>query len=749
MNKNQKTVINHQLKQEEKVLKELKMAYAKAEQDIDKKIKLLEADELTQSKIYQVEYQKALKGQIGAILDNMNANNYTTIHEYLKNCYTDAIIGNAYDLAAQGVPLIIPIDQEAAVNAIQLESKVSGSLYTAMGVDVKELKKNIASEVTRGISKSATYKDIARNISNQMNTGLYNATRIARTEGHRVIQKGTMDAMNVAKSKGADVVKQWDSTLDGDTRPSHRRVDGEIRELDEPFSNGLMYPGDPNGKPGEVIQCRCVLLQRAKWALDEDELDELKKRAEFFGLDKNAAFEEYKKKYLKALQDTSVFENDKPIVKTPEEFDRYIKENGLKPMYRGYSAETDKQLAEYFETYAKGTVPVSGEGTSALGSGVYFTATKNEANDYMHRRQHERGHKKGQIITATLKPNAKIGDHDELKRQQLEEVSGILDKVFKARNDGNTTAYDKYLKEYYKINQMKFDEYVRYKGYDAVYEKVTKYTVVMNQNAMVIRGEAADIVNTAAQKSKKTVAKYKRLFTDIEKADDYYRKWADKTTYAIGDTDLQDALYCYTLGSDHMNRPLSGYDNTWSRSDFKGIGKVNWNNESKQGKRNIDFLTKLIDDTEPLDTGVVLVRGSDEMGLAGLLESAGFSYDEIIEACWDGSIKNFKGSIVKNNAFTSCSVSKGAGLDGVVSYEIKCPAGTKMVYAEPQSYHGKTVRRNGNGMYYKPGMKKSGVGSEVEMIIQRGTYYRIDDIEIDDYAVINVKMTVVDQNYDD
>lgn len=490
MNKNQKTVINHQLKQEEKVLKELKMAYAKAEQDIDEKIKLLEADELTQSKIYQLEYQKALKSQIGAILDKMNADNYTSIHEYLKNCYTDAIVGNAYDLAAQGVPLIIPIDQEAAVNAIQLESKVSGSLYTAMGVDVKELKKNIASEVTRGLSKSATYKDIARNISNQMNTGLYNATRIARTEGHRVIQKGTMDAMNVAKSKGADVVKQWDSTLDGDTRPSHRRVDGEIRELDEPFSNGLMYPGDPNGKPGEVIQCRCVLLQRAKWALDEEELDELKKRAEFFGLDKNAAFEEYKKKYLKALQDTSVSENDKPIVKTPEEFDRYIKENGLKPMYRGYSAETDKQLAEYFETYAKGTVPVSGEGTSALGSGVYFTATKNEANDYMHRRQHERGHKKGQIITATLKPNAKIGDHDELKRQQLEEVSGILDKVFKARNDGNTAAYDKYLKEYYKINQMKFDEYVRYKGYDAVYEKVTKYTVVMNQNSMVIRGEA-------------------------------------------------------------------------------------------------------------------------------------------------------------------------------------------------------------------------------------------------------------------
>ena len=79
-----------------------------------------------------------------------------------------------------------------------------------------------------------------------------------------------MNACENAKSKGADVVKQWDASLDNKTRKSHMKVDGEIRELDEPFSNGLMFPGDPSGKAKEVINCRCALLQRARWALGND-----------------------------------------------------------------------------------------------------------------------------------------------------------------------------------------------------------------------------------------------------------------------------------------------------------------------------------------------------------------------------------------------------------------------------------------------------------------------------------------------
>lgn len=63
-----------------------------------------------------------------------------------------------------------------------------------------------------------------------------------------------------------------------------------------------MYPGDPNGSASEVINCRCAMLTRARWALDEEELKTLQDRAKFYGLDKTENFEDYKQKYLKAAE---------------------------------------------------------------------------------------------------------------------------------------------------------------------------------------------------------------------------------------------------------------------------------------------------------------------------------------------------------------------------------------------------------------------------------------------------------------
>lgn len=300
MNKRQKELLQHQFDSEKAVLKQLEKQYQTALNDINRKIRILQSDEMTQSKIYRLEYQKALKKQVEAILEKLHSDEFTTIQEYLSASYTDSFVGTMYDLAGQGIPLIIPLDQAAAVTAIMTDSKISEGLYSALGVDTGNLKKAISAEVTRGIASGMSYNDIARNISNVSKVPLSRAKTIVRTEGHRIQQKSTKDAQQQAKSKGADVVKQWDSTLDGKTRPSHKKVDGEIRELDEKFSNGLDYPGDPSGKAGEVVNCRCVSLSRARWALDEDELKTLKERASYFELDKAKNFADFKKKYLKA-----------------------------------------------------------------------------------------------------------------------------------------------------------------------------------------------------------------------------------------------------------------------------------------------------------------------------------------------------------------------------------------------------------------------------------------------------------------
>ena len=131
---------------------------------------------------------------------------------------------------------------------------------------------------------------------------LSRARTIVRTEAGRVQEQANFDAANKAKAAGADVVKQWSAVLDGKTRDTHRELDHQIREMDKPFETHgkkAMYPHD-FGDPAEDCNCRCALLQRARWALDEDELAALKDRAAYYGLDKTRDFEDFKAKYLRA-----------------------------------------------------------------------------------------------------------------------------------------------------------------------------------------------------------------------------------------------------------------------------------------------------------------------------------------------------------------------------------------------------------------------------------------------------------------
>ena len=259
---------------------------------------------MERSKVYQKQYQDALKAQVNSILDKMHRKEFKTVNKYLNDCYDKAFTGNMYVLHGEGIPLIVPIDQEKVVRAVQVNSKISKGLYSRLGEDVDLLKRKITAQISRGVATGMSYSQMAQQLAGYTKTGYNNAVRITRTEGHRIQQESTMDACYAARERGADVVKQWDATMDANTRESHQMVDGEVRALDEKFSNGLMYPGDPSGSAAEVINCRCVLLQRAKWTLDQKELDRLKERASFYGLDKRKSFDEFNKKYIGTVENS-------------------------------------------------------------------------------------------------------------------------------------------------------------------------------------------------------------------------------------------------------------------------------------------------------------------------------------------------------------------------------------------------------------------------------------------------------------
>lgn len=275
MKKYDKEILQAQLNDEKKALNDLKKIYEEAVALINLRLAGLlgRQDADLPHVIYQVEYQRMLKTQVQAILEQLQASEFETISEYLTNSYNNGYIGALYSMQCQGVPLIFPIDQEQVAQAIKHETKLSDNLYTELGYDIKDMSKKIAGEISRGIAAGKGYGEIAQRIADNTSIPLNNAMRIARTESHRIQCKSAMDAQYKARDKGADVVKEWNSFLDGKTRPHHRKLDGQIKELDKPFEVGgmkAMFPGD-FGDPAEDCNCRCALLQRARWELDDEE----------------------------------------------------------------------------------------------------------------------------------------------------------------------------------------------------------------------------------------------------------------------------------------------------------------------------------------------------------------------------------------------------------------------------------------------------------------------------------------------
>ncbi|MFZ2783838.1 MAG: phage portal protein [Sediminibacterium sp.] len=76
----------------------------------------------------------------------------------------------------------------------------------------------------------------------------YRATLIARTETATTVNAGALDSYRA----GGITQKEWLSTKDNRTRVEHADIDGEVVDIDKPFSNGFQHPQEPN--------CRCTIL---------------------------------------------------------------------------------------------------------------------------------------------------------------------------------------------------------------------------------------------------------------------------------------------------------------------------------------------------------------------------------------------------------------------------------------------------------------------------------------------------------
>ena len=279
----QKQTTQYELLSEKKVMEQLERSYQKALEAV--KDRLQQLDERTdvenrQAVAYQKAFQQGLQKQLERILGKLHSKTYRTVQEYLQDCYLTGHTAVLYELQSDGLRLSLPIPQDKVYQAAINDTKLVKPLYDSIGEDFAELKKHITDIVSAGFASGASYGDMANQITGKM-IGNYATVRggalgraklIVRTEGNRIANAARLEAARTAKQQGADLVKQWDSTMDKKTRPHHVQLDGQVRELDEPFEVDGRKAQAPGrfGIASEDINCRCHAYSRPRWAVRAD-----------------------------------------------------------------------------------------------------------------------------------------------------------------------------------------------------------------------------------------------------------------------------------------------------------------------------------------------------------------------------------------------------------------------------------------------------------------------------------------------
>lgn len=149
---------------------------------------------------------------------------------------------------------------EATVKRLQKDRKIQ---LPKKKVDIPKDKrwntKQMNSKLLQGILNGDSIYKISKSLMDVIGNNMVSATRNARTMVTGAENRGRIDSYKNLSDQGVVQKKVWIATPDDRTRESHIDIDGEEVDINETFSNGLMYPGDPNGDASEVWNCRCSM----------------------------------------------------------------------------------------------------------------------------------------------------------------------------------------------------------------------------------------------------------------------------------------------------------------------------------------------------------------------------------------------------------------------------------------------------------------------------------------------------------
>lgn len=752
-------------KEIKKVEKNLEEIYSEAEKDIQDKLTTfmskysaknqIKLDKLSAGEITQEEYNNWVQGQIFQKKQWQNKHDQiigvmTNTNKVAVNMVNGSMYGvfafnsnyQAYQIEKGfGINFGFGLyDTSTVTNLIKNDPQILPKWKINEKKDYIWNSKKVNNAITQGIIQGESLDKITKRISTGLCAQNENLMKtFARTGMTQAQNAGRYQRQMDAKQLGINLVKEWMSTLDGRTRDSHRHMDGEKIKVGDKwhpqkFSNGCRYPGDPEGPPREVYNCRCTLVA--------DLVDYPAEYERYDNIDgkpiKNMTYDEWatakggvghtKTKYKKISGTTTKAQASKlkaaqtALDKAKQELsdiEQEITNKGADKTFTGiwknqnityadydakkHTIEAKKQYYEYQIAEAKkdfNEIFANDEEATAFWNAFtdYTTGTYDPA----------KGAKIGELLEKYGYDNSDMSDMYSVYLSSKSKI-GNMDKYL---ND--LTEFETHGEEYSKLLKNRDD--IKQKVKEASQEVTNLTTKKTTGGIFTTDAYSEDRKNNALKASTR------------EEADKALRP-KTKEVWKIATQDQKEAAYDYTYGSGGFNRPLRGYKGSWNNKGV--VGEVSLDYEGKSKK--IKDLTSMIEQSS-LDQDTWLVRGVNNTGLAGFL-----GIDEKMLYSSESDLQNLLlGKEISDPAFMSCGSAAGTGFGSNIS--IYCPKGTKGLYVEPFSYYG-----SGDDLDWDGESDQKYLGSELETILQRNTKFRVTKVT-NNYGSVSIEVEVVGQD---
>lgn len=730
---------------------------------------------------YEARFLEEIEKRIDVVTPKVAKELRALVNETYELSYKSMVEG--VQKAADSDELRKVFAGNVSITPAQIKAAVSNPyMENALLKNHKTIVYDIRQIVGVGLMNGDRYSTIAKKITvalDKENGPYKNAMLIARTEAHRVREAGNNDAAVDLDKKlqdadtGLRFVKVWKTKKDERVRPqyvrknkkgwkrgiskssaNHMILDGQVVLADEVFDlkdgNTAPCPGS-SGVAGHDCNCRCRASRRMM--TDEEFFkatgrhfpsagptpEELALKKEMELMSEHTKLKADCKAAEDEMQqiDSRKFEN---IWKNPVTAKDYETLKDRLPAKRAYFQQNSKQdmldLCDEFEVAGKKYLLAKDKYTT-LGKALDDATEKLKAasREVMKIRGIDPDKMQKDIDDLTAKIAAlakkkkvsmgtKVKNFDQKKLIEayqtitpdmevdtIKQFVGIYgDLTMKGLMDASVPYYKKQL---FKDTLEKLSDTV---GDPAEIAKLEKKLLDLTDELAAVRKRYM-LEDDKFSKARKDKA-YWFTGNDAKPRADKVLRPDTGAVWASAPMVERQAAYKYTGGSGSFNRPLRGYAGGWSSSSFKGVGKVDLDYEGSGDA--IKRLTNLID-KNPSKFDIWLQRGVESSsGTAAFL-----GIPEKMLGASEAELKQMLlGKVIKDEAFTSTAAAKGSGFSGRMILNIYAPKGTKMIYAEPFSAYGHGAKLNWDGI-----SEQNGFGYEFEVILQRGTSFKITKVE--------------------